>query len=115
MHEHARLKREAAAPTAEAAVAAATGGPAKAREASRMTDPQAVVKTAATAFNGYLGQVLDRQLAGYIAALAWTDFDNLTYGQLVELIYPEVVRGKEITPELILDRARAIATIVCLP
>jgi hypothetical protein len=110
--EHARPDRGTAAPAAEATSAAAPGGPAKAHEAQRMTDPEAIVKTASTAFNGYLGQVLDRQLAGYIAALAWLDFPTLTYGQIVELIYPAIVRDKEITRELILDRARAIATIV---
>lgn len=113
MHEHARPEREAAAPTAEAAVAAAPGGPAKALEASRMTDPQAVVKTAATAWNGYLGEVLTREIASYVACLAWLDFPGLTYEQIIELVYPRVLRGKLITEDLITDRARAIATVVC--
>lgn len=113
MTAHACPKNEAAAPEAEAASAAAPGGPAKALRAPRMADPKAVVKTATTAFNPFRGHLLTKTIAGIVAGFLWSDFPGLTYEEIESLVYPKIVRGQLITDDLIRDRAAQIATVVC--
>lgn len=114
MTDPARPERGEAALGAEATSAASQRGPAKGQRTLSVSDPQVAVKTASVSLAVFRGCVLTKGVAGYVAALIWTDFPMLTYEQIEALIYPKVVRGRLLDETLILDRARAIATVVCL-